>query len=64
MTLIRCRNCRYSFEPTADDQRRECPQCGAVLESGEAEPAPPEPASEAIEDRKTRKIHIIAKPED
>jgi hypothetical protein len=62
--LIRCSNCRYSFERSAEDTRRECPQCGALLESGQVEPAPPEPASEAIEDRKTRKIHIIAKPEE
>jgi phage FluMu protein Com len=59
LRLIRCNSCRYSFERADDDTRRECPQCGTVLQS-----AAPEPPSEAIEDRKTRKIHIIPKPEE
>jgi hypothetical protein len=57
--LIRCSGCRYSFERVDDDARCECPQCGAVLAAGE-----PEPATEALEDRKTRKIHIISKLKD
>jgi hypothetical protein len=47
------------------DTRRECPQCGAVLEAeAEADTGANVPPNEAIEDRKTRKIHIIPKPKD
>ncbi|HWE31540.1 MAG TPA: hypothetical protein VHB97_26245 [Polyangia bacterium] len=65
MKLIRCGSCRYSFERVDGDTRRECPQCGAVLEAeAEADTGANVPPNEAIEDRKTRKIHIIPKPKD
>ena len=66
MKLIRCSSCRYSFERAEGDTRRDCPQCGAVLETRDPPPPSetPAPPTEAIEDRKTRKIHIIPKPKD
>jgi hypothetical protein len=60
--LVRCQSCRYSFERLPEDQRRECPQCGVELEPHE--PVPQAEPTGALEDRKTRKIHIITKPED
>ena len=63
MKLIRCSSCRYSFERADDDTRRDCPQCGAILQAKAEVPPeveePTTPPDEAIEDRKTRKIHII-----
>ena len=59
MALIRCAQCRYSFEHTADEAPTACPQCGERL-ARDAERA----SSDVSDHRRTQELKTIPKPEE